>query len=156
MLREAGPSFFYLGCGDTSRFGSKIGSKKAREEWLMTSLTVLPASILIGQPTPLPKPVLYPAHPELSYQKSGVYSKHCRLSFSPRITKIGQIRNFEKEPLAIHHPPCHSQRAGRMYPETELIKMVGKVSSPCGPALSVNHERWQGNHSGVTIQGTNG
>lgn len=90
-----------------------------------------------------------PAHPEFSYQQSGVYSKHCRLSFSPSITKIGQINNFEKEPLAIHHPPCHRQGAGLMYPETELIKMVGNISSPCGPALNVNHARWQGNHSCV-------
>ena len=34
MLREVGPSFFYLGYGDMGRFGSKLGGKPEREKWV--------------------------------------------------------------------------------------------------------------------------
>lgn len=55
--------------------------------------------------------------------------------YSLSLMKIGQICNFENEPLAIHHPPCHSQETGCTFPETELTTMMGKISLPSGPPL---------------------
>lgn len=55
--------------------------------------------------------------------------------YSLSLMKIGQICNFENEPLAIHHPPCHSQETGCTFPEIELTTMMGKISLPSGPPL---------------------
>lgn len=80
---EVDPSLFSLGCGDMSRFGSKIEGKRKREKWLRPSLTMLPTYILVGQPTLWPMPILYPVHPEVSYQKSVLYPEHLKLSLPP-------------------------------------------------------------------------
>lgn len=67
---EVDPSLFSLGCGDMSRFGSKIEGRRKREKRLRPSLMMLPAYILVDQPTLWPMPILYPVHPEVSYQVS--------------------------------------------------------------------------------------